>query len=37
MALVVDTIQEYTIKKGTKSFWMCFNTPNNDFHVNNKI
>ncbi len=37
MALVVDTIQEYTIKKGTKSFWTCFNTPNNDFHVNNKI
>ncbi len=34
MALVVDTIQEYTIKKGTKSFWMCFNTPNNDFHIN---
>ncbi len=33
MALVVDTIQEYTIKKGTKSFWMCFN----DFLVNNKI
>ncbi|ECO7371197.1 hypothetical protein FXR79_07310 [Campylobacter coli] len=34
MALAVDTIQEYTIKKGKKSFWMCFNTSNNDFHVN---
>ncbi len=34
MALVVDTIQEYTIKKDAKSFWMRFNAPNNDFHIN---
>ncbi|MCV3418171.1 hypothetical protein L8V92_02635 [Campylobacter lari] len=34
MALALETIQDYTIQKGKKSFWMCFNTPNNDFHVN---
>ncbi|MCR8683663.1 hypothetical protein [Campylobacter sp. LMG 17559] len=34
MALALETIQDYTIQKGKKSFWMCFNTPNNYFHVN---
>ncbi|WP_200897083.1 hypothetical protein [Campylobacter lari] len=34
MALVLETIQDYTIQKDFLAFWMCFNTPNNDFHVN---
>ncbi|WP_187153092.1 hypothetical protein [Campylobacter volucris] len=34
MALAVETIQDYTIKIAKKSFWMCFNAPNNDFHIN---
>lgn len=34
MALALSSIQEYTIKRGKKSFWMCFNIPNNDFCIN---
>ncbi|WP_257928745.1 hypothetical protein UPTC5044_0845 [Campylobacter lari] len=34
MALTVETIQDYTIQKDFLPFWMCFYTPNNDFHVN---
>lgn len=33
MPIIYKTIEEYTLKRGKKSFWMCFNIPYNEIYA----